>query len=195
MIKLIFIINIVIILILTLFFNKSITISKGQKVKINYKKSKAIANTISRFVFTSFIIYIIYASNSYTGWRLLLSLPFTFLILFPFFDIIKGFNSKEILSIDISLNIINIGEITYNINDIDTIKVIKRVGQNLNDTNDYDISLITSSSNEIQIINLDSSDDAILIINELENLLKIPLECFKDGGVLGVKKVSRKFIL
>lgn len=194
MIKLFFFVNIVIILILILFFSKTISISKGTIVKVRYTKSGLLSKMIGSFVFSLFIIYIFYTSNSYSGWSLLISIPFTAIILYPFFGFIKTIKSNEILLINSLLNTIIIEDIVYDVKNISNVKIVKRIGQNSMGTNDYVISLITYTKTEVHLITLEYREDAILLINKLCELLNLPLECYKDGGLLGIIQISKNNI-
>jgi hypothetical protein len=194
MVKLLFFVNIVVILISILFFRKTISISKGPIIKVRYTKSGLLSEMVGYFVFSSFIIYIFYISNSYVGWKLLMSLPFTALVLSPFFGIIKRIKSDEILSINPLLNSITFNGIVYDAEDISNIRIVKRIGQNSIGTDDYVLSLITITNNEMYLVILEDKEDAVLVIDELARLLKLPIEYYKDGGFLGIIKISRESI-
>ena len=92
------------------------------------------------------------------------------------------------------LNTIIIEDIVYDVNNFSNVKIVKRIGQNSMGTNDYIISLITNSKNEVLLLTLENREDAILIISKLCKLLNLPLESYKDGGLLGITQIQRNDI-
>ena len=171
----------------SLFFKKTISVTETDIVQVHFTKSREYGNTINISFFVIFLVHIFSVTNSYSGWTLLVSIPFTIATLYPLYNTIVNWSKRHILIIHTLMKTITVDSEEYNVFEIKAIEVVYRI----DDNSDYSISKKKKKNEKIHIVVLDEVGEVRMLVKKLEYLLQMKAKYYHDGGLLGIKEKKR----